>query len=148
MDRNTILAILIIAVVALMYLVVKVLSNKYGKEKVESVISNVKEGLEKADSMVENISVVLPPAIVNVADAIIKYAYIIVSAVEQGYKKGTIEKEIRKDAAMEKMLRILKLAGIEVTEEMTPVIDDAIESAVSHLPKTHEELKTTKTTKK
>lgn len=141
MDKNTLVAILIIAAIALIYIVVKVLATKYGKEKVGSVISDVKEGIETANTMVDNLSVFLPPTIVNIADAIIKYSYVIVSAVEQGYKKGAIEKEIRKDAAMEKMLRILKLAGIEVTEEMTPVIDDAIESAVSHLPKTHEETK-------
>ena len=137
MDKNILLTIVVLAIIALLYVVIRVLTMKYGKDKVNQTIYNVKEGIEKADSMLDGVSPLLPAVVVNVADAIIRYAYVIVSAVEQGYKNGTIEKDIRKDKAMEKMVRILKLAGVEVTEEMTPVIDDAVESAVKNLPKTH-----------
>ena len=140
MDKYLNLAIasaFVLVVIAVMYVVTMLLTKKYGKEKVGEVIETVKEGVQKADTMVDNLSVFIPQPVVNVADAIIRYAYVIVSAVEQGYKNGTIEKEIRKETAMSKMVQILKLAGIVVTDEMTPVIDDAVESAVTNLPKTH-----------
>lgn len=145
MDKYLNLAIasaFVLVVITVMYVVTMLLTKKYGKEKVDESIQKVKEGLEKADTMVDNLSVILPQPVINIADSIIRYAYVIVAAVEQGYKNGSIEKEIRKDTAMTKMTQILKLAGIDVTDEMTPVIDDAVEAAVSNLPKTHPVMET------
>lgn len=144
MDKNLVLALVLVALVGLIYLFVKIASKKYGQEKVGQVITDVKEGLEKADSVVHNMTTIIPEPIVNVADTIIRYAYIVVSAVEQGYKKGAIEKDLRKTVAMEKLGNFLKVAGIDVTEDLNPLMDDAIEAEVSHLPKSHVETKTTK----
>ena len=137
MDKNIIISLVVILAIIATYLVVRFLMNKYGKDKTEALVAKVKEGLDQAHSINNTFSTVVPESVTNIVDKIISYAYVVVAAVEQGYKKGTIDKDLRKDTAMEKIFKMLSLAGIEVTDEMTPVMDDAIEAEVSRLPKTH-----------
>ena len=144
MDKNIIIAIIVVVVISFVYFVVNYLTYKYGKEKVGKVLTGIKEGLDQANSINNTFSTVVPESVTNIVDKIISYAYVVVAAVEQGYKKGTIDKDLRKDTAMEKIFKMLSLAGIEVTDEMTPVMDDAIEAEVSRLPKTHIVTKTKK----
>ena len=144
MNRDLVIAIGVLALVLLVYVVILILVNKYGREKMDAAFAKMKDGLDSAGNVVHNVSTILPENVVNIADAIIKYAFIVVSAVEQGYKKGAIALEDRKDSAMEKLTNMLGVAGIDVTEAMTPAMDDAVEAAVLQLPKTHVATKTKK----
>ena len=144
MNRDLVIAIGVLALVLLVYVVILILVNKYGREKMDAVFAKMKDGLDSAGNVVHNVSTILPENVVNIADAIIKYAFIVVSAVEQGYKKGAIALEDRKNLAMEKLTTMLGVAGINVNEEMTPAMDDAVEAAVLQLPKTHVTTKTKK----
>ena len=137
MDKNLIIAIVVLVFVVLAYVVTLILVAKYGREKIDAAFVKIKEGLNSADTTIHNVSTILPEKVINIADEIIKYAFIVVSAVEQGYKNGAIAMGDRKSLAMEKLTTMLGVAGINVNEGMTPAMDDAVEAAVLQLPKTH-----------
>ena len=146
MENNiTIFAVIaVLAFFAILYLTLRILTKKLGNDKVASMLTDMKTGIEKMDAMLESMSSVIPNAATNVVDTILRYAYVVVSAVERMYLNGTIVKENRKGLASEKIHNILAMIGIEITPDMEDIIDTSIESAVNSLPKTHPVAKTTK----
>ena len=62
-----------------------------------------------------------------------------VTFAEQAYKDAQCEADQRKSVARKYTIDCLKLAGIEVTEDIEKLIDGALEAAVFVLPKTHDE---------
>lgn len=74
----------------------------------------------------------------NLIDKILDYASRAVAGAEQMYKASQIPEEQRKVEATNLVYAFLKAAGIEVTPELKPVVDGAIEASVYALPKTHD----------
>ena len=145
MENNTTLIFAIIAVLAFVcavFFTLRLLTKKFGSEKVSDILTDMKEGIEKMDATLESISSVIPTAVTNVVDTILRYAYVVVAAAERMYLNGTIVKEDRKGLASEKIHNMLTLVGVEITPDLEDVIDTAIESAVNSLPKTHPVVKT------
>ena len=120
-----------------LFLMLKYFTKKFGAEKVSSVLADVKEGIEKVDTTLDSFSSILPNGVSNIADTVLKWAHVAVNAVERMYLNGTINKEDRRDLAIEKTSKILNLIGIDVTPEVEEVIGTSLESAVNSLPKTH-----------
>lgn len=147
METNTTFIFAIIAVLAFVcavFFTLRLLTKKFGSEKVSGILTDMKTGIEKMDAMLESMSAVIPNAATNVVDTILRYAYAVVSAAERMYLNGTIVKEDRKGLASEKIHNMLTMVGIEITPDMEDIIDTSIESAVNSLPKTHPVAKTTK----
>lgn len=91
------------------------------------------------DTVTETLKTLFPAAPgLNVIDKILDYAYRAVASAEQMYKASQIPEEKRKDEATKLVYAFLKAAGIEVTDELKPVVDGAIEASVYALPKTHD----------
>ena len=134
----------ILLLLVAMFIMLRHFTKKFGTDKITSVLSEVKEGIEKVDTTLEYLGPVLPNSVMNIADTILKYSYIAVAAVERMYLGGKIDKDTRRPLAGEKVEKILKLIGIDVTPEMEEVVDISIEAAVNSLPKTHPVAKVTK----
>ena len=144
MENNiTIFAVIaVLAFFAILYFALRITTKKLGSDKVATMLTDMKAGIEKMDATLESISSVIPTAVTNVVDTILRYAYVVVAAAERMYLNGTIVKEDRKGLASEKMHNMLALVGVEITPDLEDVIDTAIESAVNSLPKTHPVVKT------
>ena len=105
---------------------------------VSGIIEKANITVAALDTVADLAKQLFPSAPMGVVDKILHYAQEAVRSAEQMYKAGTLEESARKAAATELIYQFAKSAGIEVTDELKPVIDGAIEAAVWMLPKTHE----------
>lgn len=77
-------------------------------------------------------------AALNIVDRVLTYADKAVENAEQLYLTSQIPAGQRKEEATKLVYQFLANSGVEVTEELKPIVDGAIEAAVYVLPKTHE----------
>lgn len=106
---------------------------------VSGIVDKANITLTALDTVADMIGKLFPNAPMGIVDKVLSYAQEAVRSAEQMYKAGTVKEENRKQAATDLIYSFLTAAGIEITEELKPVIDGAIEAAVWVLPKTHED---------
>lgn len=106
---------------------------------VSGLLDKASMTISAMDTVTETLKTLFPatPGL-DVVDKILDYAYRAVDSAEQMYKASQITGDKRKEEATNLVYAFLKAAGIEVTDELKPVVDGAIEASVYALPKTHD----------
>lgn len=106
---------------------------------VSGVLSGTADALDTAGVVVEGLQGFFPeiPAF-SLIDRIIDYAKKATEAAEQLYKTSQIAAAQRKQAATDIVYDCLKIAEIDVTDDVRKIVNGCIEAAVFALPKTHE----------
>lgn len=121
----------IISFVALVLLVILVFKNKPFAEKVDNALKTAKKAADAADTLLR-----VTPAgpVIHVVDEAIQAAEIGVKFAEQLYISGNAVD--RKAEATKYVTSTLAELGVQVTPQLSGIIDGAIEAAVFTLPTT------------
>lgn len=140
--KNPIVFILFISLVAVLVCVgVMLLLPRLIKRGVDvtGLLEKASMTVSAMDTVTDTLKTLFPatPGL-SLIDKILDYAYRAVASAEQMYKASQIPGEQRKVEATNLVYAFLKAAGIEVTPELKPVVDGAIEASVYALPKTHD----------
>lgn len=131
--------ILIISVVLLVLVITGIIFAllPYLRKKgydIGKMIETADNIVDKASAVIDVTEAVLPPnPILTVILLIEKWAKISVNSAEQMYIASQLEKEQRKESAKTQVYAVLKLLGVEITEEIDVIIDGAIEAEVMAL---------------
>lgn len=106
---------------------------------VSGVLSTTSGALDTAELVVDGLQGLFPEVgAFTVVDKIIKYAKEATEAAEQLYKTSQIEAAQRKQAATDIVYDCLRIADIDVTDDVRKIVNGCIEAAVYALPKTNE----------
>lgn len=102
----------------------------------QQVIDTAQQVLQTADTITDGLAEVLPgvPAI-KIIDNIVDWAERGVTGAEQLYKSSQLDKDQRRDTAIDTVKSCLNAAGVEITPNIENIIDGAVEAAVFALPK-------------
>lgn len=129
-------ALTIIIVIGILYYGIPYLKSK--NVPVENVLDKVSIGIDNIDNALTSINNVAPIPYFSLIDKIFDYAKIAVNNAERLYKIGNLDKNERKENAKQYVEDVLKVANIDVNDDLKKVIDGAIEAGVEVLPKTHQ----------
>lgn len=108
-----------------------------GDENFIAAADKIVDSLNGAFDTVKSLAPANP--IIGIIDQILNCASIAVDAAEKNYKAEKIKKDERKAEATKFITDMLEAAGIEITEKLQSVIDEAITTAVAQLPATHDQ---------
>jgi hypothetical protein len=136
MDNVFIVSLITLAVVAVLFLLLPFVYNKFNNVNFTKIFESSNNILEALKTIIANIEI--PADKKAILDLITDYATQAVQYAEQLYKSGQLEKDERKQAATDYVIQILELSDVEVTDEILAIISATIESAVLLLPKTSE----------
>lgn len=130
-------AFAVLVVAAVMWLMPRLVKRDID---VSDLLDKASMSVSALDTVTDTIKALFPAAPgLELIDKILDYAAKAVASAEQLYKTSIIPETLRKTEATNLVYNFLEAAGVEVTEELRPVIDGAIEAAVFALPKTHVE---------
>ena len=105
---------------------------------ISGMLVGTNSALDAAEIVVDGVRTFLPdnPSLC-VVERIIDYAQKAVEAAEQMYKTSKIEAAERNAKATEIVYDCLKVAGIEIDDDIKKIVDGLIEAAVFTLPATY-----------
>ena len=110
--------------------------NKVTDKNVDKGIETASAVIDATENVVSTIATIFPNSkAVNVLQIIEKWSRKSVEAVEQLYNASKLDKAKKKDTAKQQVYSVLKLLGIEKTDEIETIIDGAIEAEVYMLSK-------------
>ncbi|MEG0615124.1 MAG: hypothetical protein RR540_05150 [Oscillospiraceae bacterium] len=139
MDNYSIIITIVLSVVGtivILGIIVPLLQKK--GVKLDNLADNTKVSLETIQKIFEAIKPLLPQSgTLDIVSKIIELAKSGAGNAEQLYKTGTIEACDRKKSARQFVTDSLKLAKIDINDDINKIIDDSIESAVNSLPSCH-----------
>lgn len=142
MDGVSIIVLIASIVTAIMLVVVVPMAVKYFKSNnipVEDIMNSSKQIAKILEGLVNNIG--LDANTKGILNTILSTAQTAVRYAEQLYVSGQLDKDLRKEKAVEFVKQALTDAGIQDIEKYNLLINAAIESAVFLLPKTNETLR-------
>lgn len=112
------------------------IKNKVTDKNVDKGIETASAVVDATENVVSTIATIFPNSkAVNVLQIIEKWSRKSVKAVEQLYNASKLDKAKKKDTAKQQVYSVLKLLGIEKTDEIETIIDGAIEAEVYMLSK-------------
>jgi len=131
--------IMVLVLVALVVVAIYVLFPLAVSKKIlsDTTFSLADKKIEALKDAIDTLGKVIPIPYISVVDKILFYSDLAVHAAEKLYLTSKIPGDARKTGAKDYVVNILTLAKIEVTPELSKVIDGAIEGSVYLLPKTN-----------
>ena len=115
----------------IMEVIIPKIKNKVTDKNVDKGIETASAVVDATENVVSTIATIFPNSkAVNILQIIEKWSRKSVKAVEQLYNASKLDKDKKKDTAKQQVYSVLKLLGIEKTDEIETIIDGAIEAEV------------------
>ena len=128
--------IIVIAVLILVGIILAVVLPLLKKRGIDmgAVLDRAKDSLDTVNKTLDMLKPFMEDSpVVDAFDKILNAATVGVGQAEQLHLIGQLEPEERKDAARRYVIDAVKLMGVEVTPEVSKLIDGAIEAQVLEL---------------
>jgi len=135
MSEIYIAPIITILVIVVLFIILPIFYNKTNNLNFDRLFTSINNIIDSLGTIVNNLGI--PTEIKQTIDMIMEYSTKAVEYAEQLYKSGQLDKDKRKEKAVEYVNEILSLSNIIVTDEINKIIVATIEAAVLLLPKTH-----------